>query len=331
MQPAGVQNAEGVVSAAYLVEGDDPEAASDPAYRDWAAFMDRYAPDISKNNSLGVFGYAVANLMVEVLKRCGDDLSRDNLMRQAASLKGLHVPMLPPGIAINTSASDFSPMEQMQMMRFTGGQLGKVRPGPRGLRSRRGQRIVQGDLPLQHRQARSGQPAQRQHRIADDGFVRQHLFADGRRPRLGAERRRQSARAADPGQRVGPGGGRHPAAQGRGRRHRAQGHAGLPRTQGLCQQHPQPVRLCREDVQRGNACPCAAVGAQHERSRWAHRRGRPARWQHLRHRDQRVRASRDQAASALYRAARCARACCAGARSTRSLRWKASRCNGWAR
>jgi branched-chain amino acid transport system substrate-binding protein len=132
MQPAGVQNAEGLVSAAYTVEGDDPEATSDPAYREWATFMDRYAPDISKNNSLGVFGYAVANLMVDVLKRCGDDLSRDNLMRQAASLKGLHVPMLLPGIAINTSASDFSPMEQMQMMRFTGGRwerFGPVRAG----------------------------------------------------------------------------------------------------------------------------------------------------------------------------------------------------------
>src|SRR5215470_12550514 len=132
MQPAGVQNAEGVVSAAYSIEGDDPQAASDPAYREWAAFMDRYAPDISKNNSLGVFGYAVANLMVEVLKRCGDDVSRDNLMRQAASLKGLHVPMLLPGVAINTSASDFSPMEQMQMMRFTGGhweRFGPVRAG----------------------------------------------------------------------------------------------------------------------------------------------------------------------------------------------------------
>src|SRR5689334_6719943 len=132
MQPAGAQNAEGVVSAAYSVEGDDPQAANDPAYREWAVFMDRYAPDISKNNSLGVFGYAVANLMVEVLKRCGDDLSRENLMRQAASLKGLHVPMLLPGVAINTSASDFSPMEQMQMMRFSGGRwerFGPVRAG----------------------------------------------------------------------------------------------------------------------------------------------------------------------------------------------------------
>jgi len=132
IQPAGVENAEGVVSAAYSIEGDDPQAASDPAYREWSVFMDRYAPDISKNNSLGVFGYAVANLMVEVLKRCGDDLSRENLMRQAASLKGLHIPMLLPGIAINTSASDFSPMEQMQMMRFSGGRwerFGPVRAG----------------------------------------------------------------------------------------------------------------------------------------------------------------------------------------------------------
>jgi len=130
MQPAGVENAEGVVSAAYSLEGD--EATNDPAYRDWATFMDRSLPDVSKSNSLAVFGYAVANLMVDVLKRCGDDLSRENIMRQAASLKGLHVPMLLPGVLVNTSASDFAPLEQMQMMRFSGGRwerFGPVRAG----------------------------------------------------------------------------------------------------------------------------------------------------------------------------------------------------------
>ncbi len=132
MQPAGLQNAEGLLSAGYSLEGDDPAIASDPVYREWAAFMDRYIPSASKSNSLTVFGYTVAEAMVEVLTRCGDDLSRDNVMKQAASLKGLQLPMLLPGILINTSASDHAPLEQMQMMRFSAGRwerFGSVRSG----------------------------------------------------------------------------------------------------------------------------------------------------------------------------------------------------------
>jgi ABC-type branched-subunit amino acid transport system substrate-binding protein/TRAP-type uncharacterized transport system substrate-binding protein len=128
MQPAGVQNSEGVLSVGYSWEGDDPAAAADPAYRDWSAFMDRYASDLSKNNSLTIFSYLIANTMVEVLRKCGDDLSRDNVMKQAASLKGLQLPMLVPGIVVNTSASDHAPLEQMQMMRFTGGRWEKFGP-----------------------------------------------------------------------------------------------------------------------------------------------------------------------------------------------------------
>jgi branched-chain amino acid transport system substrate-binding protein len=122
MQPAGIENAEGLLSAEYTFEGDDPSAATDPSYRDWAGFMDRNIPGASKTNSLTVFGYAIARVMVEVLARCGDDLSRDNVMRQAASLKGLQLPMLLPGIVVNTSASDHAPLEQMQMMRFSAGR-----------------------------------------------------------------------------------------------------------------------------------------------------------------------------------------------------------------
>jgi branched-chain amino acid transport system substrate-binding protein len=132
MQPAGPQNSEGVLSAGYTLEGDDPTAASDPVYRDWTAFMERYIPSASKANSLSVFGYGVAKTMVEVLTRCGDDLSRENVMKQAASLKGLPLPMLLPGIVINTSAHDHSPLEQMQMRRFTAGRwerFGSVRSG----------------------------------------------------------------------------------------------------------------------------------------------------------------------------------------------------------
>jgi branched-chain amino acid transport system substrate-binding protein len=128
MQPAGLQNAEGILTTDAWQEGDDLATASDPAYRDWAAFMDRYASDISKSNGITVFGYVIANAMVEVLRKCGDDLSRDNIMKQAASLKGLQIPMLLPGIVVNTSAADHSPLEQMQMMRFTGGRWEKFGP-----------------------------------------------------------------------------------------------------------------------------------------------------------------------------------------------------------
>jgi branched-chain amino acid transport system substrate-binding protein len=132
LQAAGLQNTDGLLSSGYTMEGDDPAAAGDPAFRDWNAFMDRYAPSASKTSSLSVFGYTVAKAMVEVLTRCGDDLSRENVMKQAASLKGLQLPMLLPGIVVNTSATDFAPLEQMQMMRFSAGRwerFGSVRSG----------------------------------------------------------------------------------------------------------------------------------------------------------------------------------------------------------
>jgi ABC-type branched-subunit amino acid transport system substrate-binding protein/TRAP-type uncharacterized transport system substrate-binding protein len=132
MRPAGLENSEGVLSAGYYLEPDDPLTANDPAYREWSAFMDRYAPGLSKSDGLTSYSYALARTMVEVLRRSGDDLSRENVMRQAAALKGLQIPMLIPGIAINTSPSDHAPIEQMQMQRFTGGKwerFGPVRSG----------------------------------------------------------------------------------------------------------------------------------------------------------------------------------------------------------
>lgn len=132
MRPAGLENSEGVLSAGYYLEPDDPLTANDPAYREWSAFMDRYAPGLSKSDGLTSYSYALARTMVEVLRRSGDDLSRENIMRQAATLKGLQIPMLIPGIAINTSPSDHAPIEQMQMQRFTDGKwerFGPVRSG----------------------------------------------------------------------------------------------------------------------------------------------------------------------------------------------------------
>jgi branched-chain amino acid transport system substrate-binding protein len=132
LQPAGLQNAEGLLSAGYYLEGDDPAIANDPGFRDYAAFMDRYMPEVSKSNGLTVFSYVIANAMVTVLKKCGDDISRENVMKQAASLKGVQMPMLIPGIVANTSAADYAPLEQMQMMQFTNGRwerFGAVRSG----------------------------------------------------------------------------------------------------------------------------------------------------------------------------------------------------------
>ncbi len=133
LQPAGLQNAEGIFSSGYTLEEDDPEAASDPAFREWAAFMERYLPDTPKTNVLTVYGYVIANLMVDVLRQCGDDLSRDNIAKQAASLKGVRVPMLIPGVEVNTSASDHAPLEQMQMMQFNGGRWNKFGPVRSGI------------------------------------------------------------------------------------------------------------------------------------------------------------------------------------------------------
>ncbi|MET0676665.1 MAG: ABC transporter substrate-binding protein [Bradyrhizobium sp.] len=132
MRPAGLDHSEGVLSAGYYLEPDDPATANDPAYREWSAFMDRYAPSLSKSDGLTSYSYALGRTMLEVLRRCGNDLSRENIMRQAATLKGLQIPMLVQGIAINTSPSDHAPIEQMQMQRFTDGRwerFGPVRSG----------------------------------------------------------------------------------------------------------------------------------------------------------------------------------------------------------
>ncbi|WFU20495.1 ABC transporter substrate-binding protein [Bradyrhizobium sp. CB3481] len=132
MAPAGVENAEGIISAMYRVEGEDAQSAGPAAFREWSAFMERYVPSVSKSNGQAVYGYLNAKLIVEVLKMCGDDFSRENIMKQARSIKGLQLPMMVPGILINTSPSDHATIEQMRLMRFTGGHwqfFGPVRSG----------------------------------------------------------------------------------------------------------------------------------------------------------------------------------------------------------
>ncbi len=120
LEPAGLENATGILSTAYFKDPTDPRWRDDPAFREWSAFMDTYFPDGDKTSSYTVYAYAVTQSLVRVLEQCGDDLTRENVMRQAANLKDLEIGMLLPGITINTSPTDYFPIQQMQMMRFNG-------------------------------------------------------------------------------------------------------------------------------------------------------------------------------------------------------------------
>ena len=120
LKPAGFDNAKGVLSTAYLKDPTDPTWKDDLAYKKWSAFMDKYYPDGDKTSTFTVYGYLVAQTLVAVLKQSGDNLSRENVMKQAASLKNLELDMLLPGMTINTGPNDFAPIKQMQMERFNG-------------------------------------------------------------------------------------------------------------------------------------------------------------------------------------------------------------------
>jgi branched-chain amino acid transport system substrate-binding protein len=120
LKPAGLEAAKGVLSTGYIKDSTDPTWKDDAGLKEWAAFMDKHFPEGDKTSSFTVYGYTVAQTLVQVLKQCGDNLTRENVMKQAASLKNFSPPMLLPKITINTSASDFFPIKQMQMQRFTG-------------------------------------------------------------------------------------------------------------------------------------------------------------------------------------------------------------------
>jgi branched-chain amino acid transport system substrate-binding protein len=119
-RPAGLENSKGVLSSNYLKDPTDPAWKDDPAIKEWLAFMDKYFPDGDKSSTFSVYGYLLAQTLVQVLKQCGDELTRENVMKQAANLKDLELGLLLPGIKINTSPSDYFPVEQMQMTRFNG-------------------------------------------------------------------------------------------------------------------------------------------------------------------------------------------------------------------
>src|SRR5437763_2729079 len=120
IKPAGFENAQGILSAAYAKDGADPQWDNDPGMKKFYAFLEKYYPDANKLDASVVYGYGAAQTMVKVLEMCGDNLTRENVMKQAASLKDFAPDTLLPGVKINTSATDFAPIEQLQMMRFKG-------------------------------------------------------------------------------------------------------------------------------------------------------------------------------------------------------------------
>jgi ABC-type branched-subunit amino acid transport system substrate-binding protein len=120
MRAAGVENSQGVISVAYLKDPTDPSWNDDPETKEWRAFMDKYIPDGDQANGNHVYGYVAAETLAQALKQCGDDLTRENVMKQAANLKNFAPKMILPGIKINTSPADFRPIEQEQLMRFEG-------------------------------------------------------------------------------------------------------------------------------------------------------------------------------------------------------------------
>jgi len=120
LKPAGLDNSKGLVSTFYHKDASDPTWKDDPAMKAWSAFMDKYYPDGDKTSTHTVYGYAAAQTLEQVLKQCGDNLTRENVMKQAASLKDLQIGVMLPGIKINTGPRDFFPIEQMQMAKFTG-------------------------------------------------------------------------------------------------------------------------------------------------------------------------------------------------------------------
>jgi branched-chain amino acid transport system substrate-binding protein len=120
MMPAGFENAQGVLSTAYAKDGSDPQWDDDPGMKKFVDFLSKYEPEGNRLDGAIVYGYGVAQTLVEVLTRCGDNLTRDNIMKQAQNLRDFAPDTLLPGIRINTSPTNFAPINQLQMMRFKG-------------------------------------------------------------------------------------------------------------------------------------------------------------------------------------------------------------------
>jgi branched-chain amino acid transport system substrate-binding protein len=120
MKPAGFENAQNIISSAYLKDTSDPQWKDDAGMKAFDEFLAKYFPEGNRVDTFVMYGYTVAQGLVHVLKACGDDLTRANVMKQAASIQNLELGSLLPGIKVNTSATDFAPLSQLQLMKFKG-------------------------------------------------------------------------------------------------------------------------------------------------------------------------------------------------------------------
>jgi branched-chain amino acid transport system substrate-binding protein len=120
MKPAGYDNSQGIITAAYLMDATDKQWDSNEEMKTWNAWMDKNMPGANKADANHIYGYTVSTVMCETLKRCGDELTRANLMKQAASFQKFRAPLLLPGILISTSPTDFYPIQAVQLQRFKG-------------------------------------------------------------------------------------------------------------------------------------------------------------------------------------------------------------------
>ena len=120
LKPAGLDASRGLITALYLKDPTDPQWKNDAGMKEWSAWMQKYYPEGNTKDVFNVYAYTVAQLMVQTLKQCGNDLSRATIMHQAANIKDLPLPLLLPGIKVNTSPTDFYPVEQEQLAKFDG-------------------------------------------------------------------------------------------------------------------------------------------------------------------------------------------------------------------
>jgi len=120
LKPAGLEASKGLITALYMKEITDPQWRNDKGFQDWVAWMKKYYPEGALDDQANAYAYIAAQAMTQVLKQCGNDLSRENILKQAANLKNVEFSLLLPGIKVNTSPTDFAPIEQEQLAKFDG-------------------------------------------------------------------------------------------------------------------------------------------------------------------------------------------------------------------
>ncbi len=127
MKPAGYENSQGIITAAYLKDPTDHQWDNDEEMKKWREYMTKYMPQANQGDANYIFAYAVATMMREILEKCGDNLTRDNVMKQAANFQKVRIPLLLPGINVSTSPTDFYPIQAVQLLALQGRVLGAVR------------------------------------------------------------------------------------------------------------------------------------------------------------------------------------------------------------